>query len=288
MGPFPSGNIIMMKKIFALSCLFVLSALPPAQAGQRDMISSCYGLLKIDTPAPVIQREIFVLVDQTTPVDVALQKALVDSVTAKLVPETAVTIVTFSAFIGDRYANLVFSGVLERPPSQAERDDMPKRKLRDLDTCLAQQAQFAKTKTAEAMVAGFGTPSTDIARSDILASLKDISVNVVGNSPAERRDVLLISDMLENSSITSFYAKNSVKRIDAKAELAKVGDFGDFAGANIYIAGAGTINIQGKKQIETYRDPKTMDALEGFWREYFSRSNATMAAFGKPSLLGKF
>jgi hypothetical protein len=94
--------------------------------------------------------------------------------------------------------------------------------------------------------------------------------------------------MLENSSITSFYAKNSVRGIDAKAELGKVGTFGDFGGARVYVAGAGSIVTTGKKQVETYRDPKTMDALEMFWREYFTRSNASLAVFGKPSLMGRF
>jgi hypothetical protein len=31
-----------------------------------------------------------------------------------------------------------------------------------------------------------------------------------------------------------------------------------------------------------------MEALEAFWRDYFSQSNAKLAAFGKPALLGQF
>jgi len=277
----------MMKTVFALSCALMLSA-GTAGAGQRDMIASCYGMLKVDAPKATLQREIFVLIDQTAPVDEQQQKTLVNDVVAKLAPETAVTILTFSAFIGDRYADLAFSGTLDRLPSQDERDNIPKVKLKDLDRCLQAQQQFAVSKVAETMMSGFGKPTDTIARSDILSTLKDISSNIIAASPAQQKDVLLISDMLENSSITSFYARNAVKAIDPKVELAKVGSVGNFGGAKIYVAGAGSIITTGKKQVETYRDPKTMDALETFWREYFARSNATVVVFGKPSLMGRF
>lgn len=283
----PLETVTMMKNVLALSCALMLSA-GAVQAGQRDMISSCYDMLKVEAPKPTLQREIFVVIDQTTPVDDAQQKALVNDVVAKLAPETAVTIMTFSAFIGDRYADLAFSGVLDRLPTQAERDDIPKKKLKDLDRCHEAQMQFARSKVAETMMGGFGKPTDNIARSDIFSTLKDVSSNIIGTSPAKQKDVLLISDMLENSSITSFYAKNSVRAIDAKAELGKAGGFGDFGGARVYVAGAGSIVTTGKKQVETYRDPKTMDALEAFWREYFSRSNASLTVFGKPSLMGRF
>ncbi len=277
----------MMKKVVALSCALMLSA-GTAGAGQRDMIASCYGMLKISAPKATLQREIFVVIDQTTPVDEPQRKALLQDVVTKLAPETAITVLTFSAFIGDRYADLSFSGMLDRIPTQDERDDIPKVKLKDLDRCLQAQQQFATTKVAEAITGGFGKPTDSIARSDILSTLKEISSNIIAASPARQKDVLLISDMLENSSITSFYAKNAVKTIDPKAELAKVGGTGDFGGARIFVAGAGSIVTAGKKQVETYRDPKTMDALEAFWSEYFTRSNATVVVFGKPSLMGRF
>lgn len=277
----------MMKKVFALSCALMLSA-GAAGAGQRDMITSCYTMLKISAPKATLQREIFVVIDQTTPIDEQQQKALVNDVVAKFSPETAVTILTFSAFIGDRYADLAFSGILDRLPSQEERDDIPKAKLKDLDRCLQAQQQFAFSKVAETMSLGFGKPTDAIARSDILSTLKDISSNIIAASPAQQKDLLLISDMLENSSITSFYAKNSVRMIDPKIELGKIGGAGNFGGARVFIAGAGSIITTGRKQVETYRDPKTMDALETFWREYFTRSNATMVVFGKPSLMGRF
>jgi hypothetical protein len=277
----------MMRKALALSCVLILVA-GSAWAGQRDMIASCYGMLKIEAPKPALQREIFVVIDQTTPVDEPQQRNLVNDVLAKFVPDTAVTVLTFSAFIGGHYADIVFSGALDRLPIQDERDDIPKSKLKQLDQCLSAQTQYAQSKVTEAMMAGFGKPTDAIARSDIISTLKDISGSVVNSSPAAQRDVLLVSDMLENSTISSFYSKNSVKLIDPKAELNKVGEFGDFGGANIYIAGAGSIITAGKKQVETYRDPKTMDALERFWREFFIHSNANLAAFGKPSLMGAY
>ncbi|MFC3678451.1 hypothetical protein [Ferrovibrio xuzhouensis] len=265
-----------------------LMAAGSAFAGQRDMIPSCYDKLTLEKPKGGLKREVFVLIDQTTAVDDERKASLTEDVVKKFTGGTAITVMTFSAFISNHYASLQFSGVLDRAPTQDERDDLPKRKLRDLDRCLTEQAQYGRMYVTKVMTEGFGNPNQDIARSDIFSTLKDVSVNVVKISPASQKDVLLISDMLENSSITSFYAKNAVRRVDPTAELAKVDGFGDFGGASIYVAGAGTISVSGKKQIETYRDPKTMDALETFWQSYFAKSSGNLIIFGKPALMGRF
>lgn len=93
--------------------------------------------------------------------------------------------------------------------------------------------------------------------------------------------------MLENSSISSFYAHKNVRNINAQAELKKVDAnqlFADFAGARVYVLGAGLIAAE-KGKPEVYRDPKTMKNLETFWRAYFEQSNAQLKGFGAPSLL---
>ncbi len=269
-----------------LTALFFVPA--AASAAQRDMVSSCFETLKLSAPKTVVKHELFVVIDQTTPIDEAQQKSLITSVMMNLAPETAVTILTFSSFTGDHYANEIFSGMLDRRLKDSERDNTPGNALRDYDACINQQVALMHDKIDEAMRNGYGKPSETIARSDIIATLKDISGSLVARSPAKQKDVLLISDMLENSQISSFYDKGNLRLIDPVAEMQKAaGSLGDFGGAKIYVAGVGAV-ANGKKAADADKDPKPTEALEAFWRDYFSKSNAELAVFGKPSIRGQF
>lgn len=259
-----------------------------AEAGQRDMVSSCFATLKVSAPKSLVKREIFVVIDQSSAIDEAQQKSLITSVMTNLAPETAVTVLTFSAAAGDHAADEKFSGMLDRRLKDSERDATPGKELRDYDACITQQVAFMRDKIDEAMRNGYGKPSETIPRSDILATLKEISQSLVATSPAKQKDVLLISDMLENSAITSFFDKNSPRLIDPAAEMQKAaGSIGDFGGARIYVAGVGAAPT-GKKLAEADKDPRPLDALEAFWRDYFAKSNAEVAVFGKPSIRGMF
>lgn len=280
-------NKLISRLILVLTAFLIVPV--AAMAGERDMVPSCFEILKIAAPKSEPKREIFVLIDQTAPVDDAQQKPLITSVLAKLAPATAVTVITFSAFTGDRYADVKFSGLRDRRLSDSERDNTPGKALKDYDTCIAQQIEFMNGKIAEVMRNAYAKPSETIAPSDILATLKDVSNTMVARSPAKQKDVLLISDMLENSAITSFYDKNNLRLIDAQAEMQKAAaSIGNFGGAQIYVAGAGSIVMTGRKPTESDHDPNILNALEAFWRDYFTKSNAELVVFGKPGLGGQF
>jgi len=69
-------------------------------------------------------------------------------------------------------------------------------------------------------------------KSDVLASLAEVS-RLVKNSTTQKRIVLIVSDMLENSTISSFYANNNARRIDPAKEMniaSKEKMLGDFSG----------------------------------------------------------
>ena len=94
--------------------------------------------------------------------------------------------------------------------------------------------------------------------------------------------MILASDMLENSSITSFYANNAVRQIDAKNELKKVGDsdfFADFGNADVFVIGTGIT-----KNYKKYINAKQLSSFSKFWSEYFEKSNARLVDFGTPAL----
>ena len=82
----------------------------------------------------------------------------------------------------------------------------------------------------------------------------------------------------------------SVRRIDPAKEMKLVLDnqlIADFAGARLYVLGAGLLGDDAKKNKAAYRDPKTMQALSSFWKSYFDKSNAQLMEFGQPALLNQ-
>ena len=100
--------------------------------------------------------------------------------------------------------------------------------------------------------------------------------------------MLLASDMLENSSVSSFYLHNAVRRIDPQVEMKNAtaaGLIGDFGGARVYVIGAGLLGGDAKVK-NAYRDTQTVSALKEFWTLYFQKSNASIGEFGAPALLG--
>jgi hypothetical protein len=154
---------------------------------------------------------------------------------------------------------------------------------------MAQQSAQAGQAVGGALRTSFEGTSGEIAKSDVLASLKDIS-GKVKQSQASEKVVLLVSDMLENSSVSSFYASQSVRRIDPEKEIKLATDsqlVGDFGDARVYVIGAGLLSDEAKKNKAAYRDPKTMQALATFWKSYFEKSKAQLIEFGQPALLNQ-
>jgi hypothetical protein len=195
---------------------------------------------------------------------------------------------TFSAFSQGRYAQVVSAGTIEPGIAAGARDDISKPLLAKFDACEKRQPQIAMQMIGDALRGAFGGASAELAKSDVMASLKSMSTRVK-KSPVKQKVVLIASDMLENSSVTSFYSDKgaSVRKIDPARELKLAADndlFGDFGGAQIYVIGAGLLGEDAKK-VKKYRDPKTMHALTDFWNGYFQKSNGSVVEIGQPALL---
>lgn len=96
--------------------------------------------------------------------------------------------------------------------------------------------------------------------------------------------------MLENSSVSSFYANQAVRRIDPEREMKIAIDnklLANFEGARIYVLGAGLLPEDVGKNKKAHRDVKTMQALSTFWNSYFEKSAAKLLDFGQPALLNQ-
>lgn len=260
-----------------------------AVAGPGDALRSCYDSKNLPA-AGKPATELFVAIDQTTPLDTSLKQLVADNVKPFLAPGNAFSVVTFSAYTQGRYTEVIASGTLDNLLQPGQRDDISKPMLSKFDQCTTRQAQQAAQLMGKALRSAFDNTSSDIAKSDVLASIKAISA-MVQQSPTRNKVVLIVSDMLENSSVANFYAEQgrAVRKIDSIKEMRTIEEnqmLADFGGARVYVIGAGLLAADGQKS-KTYRDPKTMQALAGFWASYMQKSKAQLVEFGQPALLNR-
>jgi hypothetical protein len=245
-------------------------------------VPSCYDALKITNKNSTIEKELFILIDQTTIIDKKMMKYTYKNMMNFMKNGYAVNIVSFSSNTNGKYTDVVYAGALENLMTNKEEYDVSKKLLRKYQSCMNGQIKFAKKKAKKALVKVLKGASKQMPHSDILKSLADISKNLIGNSKAEEKVVLLVSDMLEHSSITSFYKQGSIKHINVEKEYAKINKsqyIADFKGAKVYVIGAGILTKKG------YRDPKTLKNLTDFWRHYFKSTGADLQEIGTPMLL---
>lgn len=257
-----------------------------ALAGNTDAVRSCQD--KQLPPFPPTARELMVVIDQTTPLSPALQQAVANHLKPFLVAGNSFSIVVFSAYTQGHYTDVLASGKLDALLPGDARNDISKPVLAKLDLCQQRQPQQAAQVAGQALRAAYQGTSGTIAKSDIYASLKAIS-SVIKQSPAQDKVVLVVSDMLENSSVANFYAERgrAVRNVVTARELRAVEDnrlLADFGGARVYVIGAGLL-AEDAAHSKSYRDPKTMQSLQAFWNAYFSKSNARLVEFGQPALL---
>jgi len=265
-----------MKKLFLI--LISMATLLLA----RNDVPSCYDALKLNNPNPAIEKELFILVDQTTPLDKNMMIYTYKNMMKFIKNGYAVTIASFSANANGKYTDVAYAGKLENLLPDSAKHDIAKKKLRKYQGCMNGQYKYAKKKATKALVSVLKGANKKLPHSDIIKSLDDISKHIIAPSKASEKVVLLVSDMIEHSSITTFYSKGLIKKIDVNKEMPKVkasGHLANFSGADVYVIGTGVIGKKG------YRDAKTLKRLTDFWEQYFTATNANLKALGTPMLL---
>jgi hypothetical protein len=256
--------------------------------GVLNAIPTCY-TDKIPAASLNADHEIFLVIDQTTLFDSTLKQLIADNIRPALIPGGSFTVVRFSAFTQGYYTDVLVTGQLEKAIPKSKRDDISKVALASFDRCMSQQPAKAAELVGGAMRSAFSGSSSEIAKSDILASLKDIS-GKVKQSSAKKKIVIIASDMIENSGVTNFYSKKTVREIRPDVEIKLVESnhlFSDFGGAAIYVVGAGLLPEDVNAPKGTYRSPQVMRSLLEFWSQYFSKSNAKLIEFGAPAILNQ-
>lgn len=248
----------------------------------RNEVPSCYDALKIENKNVTVEKELFILIDQTTIIDKKMMKYTYKNMMKFMKNGYAVNIISFSSNSNGKYTDLVYAGTLEKLMTEESEYDISKKVLRKYQGCMNSQMKYAKKKAKKALIKVFKGASKEMLHSDILKSLSDISRNVIGNSKVKEKVVLLVSDLLEHSSITSFYKQGTIKHINVKKEYAKIYKsqcMANFDETKVYIIGAGILPEKG------YRDPKTLKNLTDFWRHYFKSTGADLEEIGTPMLL---
>nr|WP_321278134.1 hypothetical protein [uncultured Vibrio sp.] len=131
--------------------------------------------------------------------------------------------------------------------------------------------------------ASFALPEDNYPQTELVGALFDISSDLIAKSKANRKIVLVVSDMLENSKQLTFYKRGQVSVPSAEKALTKIESLdakGNFDNADIHVIGAGYLN--GGKN---YTNHNSMTQLERFWTQILNNANGNVKQFGKPNLL---
>ncbi|HED19730.1 MAG TPA: hypothetical protein ENI74_09545 [Gammaproteobacteria bacterium] len=277
--------------ILALACIgIVFFCTNIVLAGTDNDVPSCYTANKIEHYSPAHDKLIYVLIDQTLSLDKSLQKSVLRNLSQILDPGTKFVVSEFSAFAQGRYLRVINTGVIEKPIPQDHIGDVVMTRLKNFQACLKSQKNYAKKLAVSGAYSSLSNSTNNLKHSDILIALKTVSTSVLQDSASEKL-FFLVSDGLVYSSITSFYARRTLRHINVSTEIAKVKKsqlFGDFGGARVYVLGGAdlpTITHGTPAQREGYRNPASLLALRQFWDEYFKHSNAKLVEFGEPALL---
>jgi hypothetical protein len=270
--------------IGTLSLIGLLSPLQVVNAAVQE-IGSCYTMVKVDdvTPPP-LKRELFVLIDQTVNFDQAIQGLVNQKIQKFLRPSDRIVMVSFSAYAKGRYSQFVFDGRIDANLTEQVRYRVPKIILGRLDACIQQQEQAVRGLIVENLRTVFQDSSSKLPRTELVGNLAMLSQQLKTSTKTSERFLLIVSDMLEHSGITSFYTRGKIRHIDPETELKKIQNAGmisAFDDTSVYIIGAG---YTGKK---AYRSAVVMKTIEGFWRQYFEISGARVREFGTPILFSE-
>lgn len=260
------------------------SAIEEAAQIERIAAIDCYPATRIGRDAPDPSRALFVFVDQTTGLDERLRETIGENVGRLVGPGTEYTVATFSASGRVHYPKVVQRGRIEAEIPEEERPELPVHRLTNLDQCLEAQREARRHQLLKAVDGASEASASSFTHSQIMGGLAHLS-EAVRQSTADEKLVIVASDLLEHSGTVSFYHDRSLRLIDPEQELrqAETRDlFADFGGARLAVVGAGLVAPESGG--ETVRDEAKLDALRSFWRQWFERSDAELAAYGEPDL----
>ncbi|RQN37311.1 hypothetical protein [Paraburkholderia tropica] len=276
-----------LGKAVALAALNIATA---AHAGLVNDVPSCYGAFHLAAAPQQPARVVYVLIDQTMLLDQSLQQSVLDNVDRLIQPGAKFVIAEFSAFAQAHYLKVLHTGYVEQPLPDDAYNTLPITKAPQIKACFGQQLAFARKMAASTTRQAMAESTSTLNASEIMAALGELGP-AVRNDAASDKVLFVVTDGLENSRTSSFYAHGGVRDISPGAELAKAranGMFADLGGAKIYVLGGAVMPPSSsgtQAERDGYRDSKTVHDLRAFWQGYFESSHAHLVEFGAPSLV---
>lgn len=250
---------------------------------QTHRIGSCYAALpKLGLKPPVPRRVVTILIDRTITYDAALKDDLLQKIEALLTPDVRILVATFSAYGQGDYARVVLDGRIERALTEAQRYWISKPMLQSFDRCLEEQSEYMSRLVPNDISLALAGSNAKFSHTDIVGTLNQLSSQIAGDHGAVH-DLVVVSDMLENSDLANFYRKNDLRLLNPGVELTRVRHAGfvpNLGGTLVYVEGP-AFSLRGRRVPD-----KNFQALKAFWASYFAASNAQLIDFGTPLLHG--
>ncbi len=274
----PLQTTIRLLLLSVFSVAFLLSAHSISAQAQEfpERYKNCYadpsfGFKK----TPDQKAHLYVLIDQTVGFDIELQKNVYQAVINFLQPGLTISIFNFSSNVNKqsikRASRLWLDTKLTSLQGFFADGDQDL-----LAACQDKQKAIVQRIIGVNLSKIFNDKTPTRTHSEVLYNLKIIS-DAFRRDRIKRKYILLVSDMIENSHIASFYDKEILKRVNIKEELKAIkakGYVNNFRGARVFIAGGGY-----------GQESPFIGNLEAFWRAYFNANKGKLIEFGKPQIL---
>jgi len=270
------------KTYFLLASLIALSSLHSIVVVASE--GSCFAGIKYAQPMEQrASRGLYILVDETVPLSKEMKAKVEKLVGGWGKQGDMVKIARFSASYRGLYPELIFHQRIESAPDSAFLYNLHYRDKVFIKQCLEEQKEKFNKEFGMQVNAALRNLNPKIPKTELLGSLKQLSKKLVVPDEALEKTVLIISDGMENSAVTSFYKNKTLKNIKPKATIAKLrrsGMMGFWKNAKVYMYGVGL--MPDKKR---YANPKLVQNLKHFWERYFVEGGAKSAEIGTPELL---
>lgn len=235
------------------------------------------------------EATLFIVADESVGFDRNMIMRANEMMVEWLEPGRSIEIIRFSSGVKGRYTEVVTSGRLDPEPSENFVNDLKRSELGRFQKFHRQQLRMAKVQAQKALLSIIQTSNKAVPYSDIISNMKHVSHHIQ-QFKANRKVILVISDMFENSSVTSFYSKGHVKNINPAREMKKVAEAGmhaDFGkNTTVYILGLGYFWSGEGSGEEKYLDPKRASKVADFWKQYFEVGHAQIGEIGMPLMYG--
>ena len=250
-------------------------------------LTSYEAIGKSDVLPKQIDAALFVMVDQTVGFSRDMEYHATEAILEWMKPGRYIEITKFSSTVKGHYAEKVLCGLIDPELPSGFRSNLRRSEWVRFQKLHREQIRSAILQVQKVIQEVMKESNRAIPHSDIVATIYGISHHIK-TFPAKRKVLFIISDMLENSGITSFYYKGHVRLINPDEELKKVEGFQADFGNNVtvYVLGLGYFwGGEGAAQ-EKYLDPKRASRIARFWRKYFEAGHARIGEIGMPMMYG--